>query len=290
MVGIWFFLNLLLGVIFLSFSTEEKKVLRKNLNENQSKWIEITKMMTTAEPLKYSSPQSGIKKHVLNIISSSAFKLIIWISLFMNVCLLTIYYDNQSKELTSIVNFAYYLLWTFYLSEMILKIYALGFCPYIYQNQHKIEILIVLCNFTHILLINSSVLGSIQDDYTKLCITKLLNMFRLTILLRIIRLVKSIENLFNSLKFAFPLLFNLILILLMTLFIYSLVGCLLFNSVTQGKIVDDYINFGNVFYGMMTLFKCVTCDNWADIMLDFSKSPPDCIENVDCGSSKKNIC
>ena len=36
----------------------------------------------------------------------------------------------------------------------------------------------------------------------------------------------------------------------------------------------------------MTLFKCLTCDNWADIMLDFSKTPPNCIENVDCGSSK----
>ena len=285
-VGIWFFLNLLLGVIFLSFSTEEKKILKKNLTENQAKWIEIVKTLANIEPLGYSIPQRGLKRQIFNLINGVYFQFLIMISLILNVAFLLMYYDNQPKELTQITTFFYVLIWSLYFSEMVLKCFSYGFFPYLSQYQNKIEALIVVCNCIYMVFLNLPLKTLIVDNYSRLCIMKLLNFLRLTILLRIIRKIKSIENLYNSLKFAFPLLFHLILLLLLTLFIYSLIGCLFFNSVNQGNIVNEYINFKNVFYGMMTLFKCVTCDNWADIMLDFSKTQPNCKENIDCGSSK----
>lgn len=286
MIGIWFFLNLFLGVIFLSFSTEEKKILRKDLNEHQSKWIETTKMIANAEPLNYLIPRKGMKKHISKILNSFIFKILVFLCLAVNFGLLLIHGDNKSTEIFITFDFVSYCIWTFFFSEMIFKIFSNGFFTYIYQSKNLVEMLIVICNFIHIILINSSVVMSIQDSYIKLCVVKSLNLLKLTVVLRIIRNVKSVENLYNSLKYSFPLLFNLILIVLITLFIYSLIGCLFFNSVMKGKIVDDYINFKNIFNGMMTLFKCLTCDNWADIMIDFSKIPPNCIENVDCGSSK----
>jgi len=283
-VGIWFFLNLLLGVIFLSYSIEEKKILKKNLNENQTKWLEVIKIITTTEPLKFSIPQKGIRRQIFNMINGVPFRAAVAISLIVNVAFLLAFHEGQSMEMTYFMNLFYYFIWSFYFMEMVFKVFSYGFCSYLSHFQHKIEILIVICNFVDIVCSDIFINYLFNDNNLQLRFSKLTILLRLTIFLRVVRYMKSIENLYNTLRFAFPLLFNLFLIVTLVIYIYSIIGCQYFNSVITGNIVDENINFANVFNGMMTLFKCVTCDNWADIMLDFSKTPPDCIEGVDCGS------
>ena len=96
---------------------------------------------------------------------------------------------------------------------------------------------------------------------------------------------ESFNTLMATLYLTIPLMLNMGIILWIIIFIYSIYGCFLFSEVIQGKIVDDYINFKNFIYGMMTLFRCATAEDWIQIMKDHSKDLSNCIPSIDCGSS-----
>lgn len=61
-------------------------------------------------------------------------------------------------------------------------------------------------------------------------------------------------------------------------FIFSVLGWFLFKDVTDGDAIDDYNNFSNFGYAMLTLFRCSTGEDWALFMFDLSRTGPDCIE------------
>ncbi len=52
------------------------------------------------------------------------------------------------------------------------------------------------------------------------------------------------------------------MILIITHYFYAVVGCALFSNInspiTAGTTLNDYVNFKNLFFAMMTLFKCTT--------------------------------
>ena len=244
------------------------------------------KLIINTDPLNFSIPQKGLRREVFNLVNGAYFKVTIYLSLLFDVVVLISFFEEEPIKMQNFSSYFRYFIWCFYFIEMVFKIFSYGFCAYLSENHHKIELLIVLCNFFDIVFSNIVIKYITTDDYFRLRLLKVMNLFELTIFLRIIRYMKSIENLYNTLRFAFMMLFHLFLTIFMTIFIYSIIGCLYFNSVIKGKIVDDNINFKNVFNGMLTMFKCVTCDNWADIMMDFSKTPPFCQDGVDCGSRK----
>ena len=61
---------------------------------------------------------------------------------------------------------------------------------------------------------------------------------------------------------------NVLSLILLIFLIYAIYGCHLFGNINKGDYIDDYINFKNFFYAMMTLFKISTVDNWFPIMND----------------------
>ena len=69
---------------------------------------------------------------------------------------------------------------------------------------------------------------------------------------------------------------------MITIFVYANIGAFCFGDIMEGVILGEEINFKNVLFGMLTLFKCLTCDNWVDIMYDvinFQKDGKESIRN-----------
>jgi hypothetical protein len=66
----------------------------------------------------------------------------------------------------------------------------------------------------------------------------------------------------NILNFYNREIFWSFMILVTTHYFYAVVGCALFNDIntpiTARANLDDYVNFKNLFYAIMTLFKCTT--------------------------------
>lgn len=288
-VGIWFFLNLLLGVIFVNFSTEEEKISNPYLTDVQIKWINIQKKLLGVGPDKYVHFKNRIRKTIFRIVTSNKLNYLTNFVVFLHALILCLYNENDSKETKNNSLIFSFLFTCFYLFEFSLKIFCFRLKVYFNNKKYRIEFIILVACILYLFEKVFPLLSFIQNEFFTLRIEKILNLLQLFVLVRLYRLMKGINDLIRNLKYYFGNLISLLLILLVIFFVYGLIGCFLFKSVKSGKIIDEYFNFQNFYFAMMTLFKCATCDNWADIMLDLAKTSPNCIENYNCGSCKKKI-
>lgn len=69
-------------------------------------------------------------------------------------------------------------------------------------------------------------------------------------------------------SFAFPFLLKILFILLMIMIVFAFYGVMLFGHIDKGLVLDDMINFKNFWLAMLTLFKCVSGDDYRSIMND----------------------
>ena len=98
---------------------------------------------------------------------------------------------------------------------------------------------------------------------------------------------QGIRKIGHTIFLAMPKLFNILALVILILFIYTILGCFLFSQAQRLNIIlDDYINFKNFFYGMMTLFKITTADNWSLIMHELSLQFGNCLINFNILSLK----
>ena len=87
---------------------------------------------------------------------------------------------------------------------------------------------------------------------------------------------------FNTFVITLHALSNIGGLLLLFIFMYSILGMILFGQVKRNGIMNAYINFENFFNSFMTLFIVATGDSWSAIMASFtfSNTPSSpCINN-----------
>lgn len=71
-------------------------------------------------------------------------------------------------------------------------------------------------------------------------------------------------------------------------FIFSVLAVFLFGHITDGEIIDEYVNFNNFGYAMLILIRISTGEDWNGIMYDTMNTRDDCLPNT-CGSSYASI-
>mmetsp|Transcript_9959 Transcript_9959/g.9849 ORF Transcript_9959/g.9849 Transcript_9959/m.9849 type:complete len:437 (+) Transcript_9959:611-1921(+) len=90
----------------------------------------------------------------------------------------------------------------------------------------------------------------------------------------------------ETIQYSLPAMMNVFALLLLVYFIFSILAYSLFNEVTEGAIIDEYINFKNFGNSMMTLISLSTGEDWNYVMQDCSYTDEDgCIPGKTCGSS-----
>ena len=280
LIGIWLFLNLLIGVLFVNFIKEQKKQQHRFLSENQIKWLEMTKAMLKVNPYKQNIATSTLTRIFKILLESEVFKQLIKLSMVINFIILGLYSEYNSKMFSSILKNFYLYFTLLYTFECVLKISVYGLNGYFSRKTHRLEFLIAIA------YILDQLIFIFLSDVKSVKILRTLVIFKIIFLFRILSKIKILENLGRTLFFSVPLLFNVFTLYIILLFIFAIIGCFSFKGVTKGKVIDDYVNFKNFIYGMMTLFKATTGDNWAQIMFDTNKILPNCTKTIDCGSSK----
>jgi hypothetical protein len=78
------------------------------------------------------------------------------------------------------------------------------------------------------------------------------------------------------LSFSMPYLMKILSLFIAILLCYAYAGCQLFGKIVKGEIMDEYLNFHNLFLAMLTLFKCSTRNNWRHILVDCTSHNPYC--------------
>ena len=81
---------------------------------------------------------------------------------------------------------------------------------------------------------------------------------------------KSLNLIFNTFLITLHSLVNIGGLLLVFIFMYSILGMMIFGNVKRNGIMNDYINFENFAHSFVTLFVVATLDNWHSIMAAFA--------------------
>jgi hypothetical protein len=100
-----------------------------------------------------------------------------------------------------------------------------------------------------------------------------LRIFRIS---RLFKLLKSkrldgIKKILKTLKYAFSGFVNLFALLAIVLFIYSVMGVFLFRDNSVEEIYqNEWVNFDNFGWAMLTMFRCSTGEDWHQFMVKYS--------------------
>ncbi|KAJ9443790.1 Muscle calcium channel subunit alpha-1 [Diplonema papillatum] len=118
-----------------------------------------------------------------------------------------------------------------------------------------------------------------------------LRVLRIGRVFRLIRRAKNLQKLFGTLIHALPSLANVSLLLLVTFFIFGVVGVELFGTVLREDDnvgLTEYSNFKNVAFALVTLYQVSTTETWTDVMQDcmIDESSSKCKESENnCGTN-----
>ena len=86
--------------------------------------------------------------------------------------------------------------------------------------------------------------------------------------------------------FSIPSLTNVILLLILIFFMFSILGNFLFNEIIRGEVIDDLKNFTKFDNAFLLLFAIATGEDWNKIMFDCSRTEADgCIRGETCGAA-----
>ena len=113
-------------------------------------------------------------------------------------------------------------------------------------------------------------------EYTGFPIYVQLKLFRLIRLKRLIdtKPLRLMKRIVDTLKFSFPTILNMLMLLLMNYLLFALVACYLFDKTVVSKDYENEIyGFRNFHVALITLFRCSTGEDWPSVMYAFGDSP-----------------
>jgi|LauGreDrversion4_2_1035121.scaffolds.fasta_scaffold116014_2 hypothetical protein len=174
-----------------------------------------------------------------------------------------IHWYEQSEEVFNFGEYCNYVFTGFFMLEAAIKLIAFFPVAYFKDAWNTFDFVIVIGSFISLFIrANSSV--SIKGAFT------ILRSFRVLRLLRLLKKAKSLQIIFNTFVITLHSLVNIGYLLLLFIFMYSILGMILFGEVKRNYVMDDYINFENFYNSALTLFVVATGDTWSDIMAAFT--------------------
>jgi len=120
-------------------------------------------------------------------------------------------------------------------------------------------------------------------------LARIMRVLRVSRILRLAGKNPGLQALLQTITMSVTALANVFLLLLLVLFIFSILGWFFFSNIIEGDVISEYKNFTNWGKSFLLLFIIATGENWPVLMYDCMKTPPNCTDGVDCGTSNAPI-
>ena len=283
LIGSYFLLNLLVGVIFYNFNKAKRNEQNKSLlflTEEQAKWLNIQKMIAQVKPdfLSLRKPKNPIRLRAFHIVTHRYYEKVITFLITINTIVIALYHDPAPPYFNYILDNFTMIFQILYVLEVVIKILGLGFKAYWYDSWNKYDFFLTCFSVIDVTFWSQDIRSLISP------MLFVFEIFRILRILRLLKIFKGLQKLLETLLFSLPPLINVGALLLLIIFIYAILGVSLFSNIVHGEIVDDYNNFKNFGFAMLVLFKVMTGDEWFHIMFDLYHKPAGCEASNTCGS------
>jgi hypothetical protein len=265
------FLNLFTGVLFFQFSLAQKRGHLSFLTQNQQHWIRIQKKIVRLRPQKASVVDtSKSRKGLIKFTHSRLFEVINFIVILGSLVIMALDYDDSPhsyEDMLKRIDIGFSLV---FLLEAILKILAMKFSGYFSDPWNKFDFFVMLLG------VIGNIIENFFNDSVKVFnvgpkVLRSLRMVRIVRILRILKRFKNMVTLIQTLVISLPMILNIFALLMLIFFCYAVLGSFLYSEVKQEGIIDDYVNFKNFAFAMLTLFKMSTGDEWSLIFSQLAK-------------------
>uniref|UniRef100_A0A8C7U2E2 Sodium channel protein n=1 Tax=Oncorhynchus mykiss TaxID=8022 RepID=A0A8C7U2E2_ONCMY len=278
--GTFVMLNLFIGVIIDNFNQQKKKISRKNIfmTEEQNKYYNAMKKLGSKKLQKpIPRPKNKFAGIVYDLITNQFFEVFIIVLICLSMVTMMVDTDDQSEEKDSILFFINLVFIFIFVAECILKL--IGLRQYYFTvGWNILDFVVVILSILGLLLADL-----IEKYFVSPTLFRVVRLARIGRVLRLIRGAKGIRTLLFSLRMSLPAIFNIGLLLLLIMFIFSIFGMSNFAYVKKEAGIDDMINFETFGNSIICLFTITTLAGWDSVLSPMmSSTPPNCdpyIEN-----------
>lgn len=104
---------------------------------------------------------------------------------------------------------------------------------------------------------------------------------KLARILRVTRIVKlagkapNLQAIIQTIQFSIPALVNVLFLLLLFFFMFSILGNFFFSSVIKSEVISENKNFHNFLSSFLMLIALTTGEDWNKVMFDCALMPED---------------
>ena len=243
------------------------------LTEEQKTWVETMKRAIESKPTKLVArppPSHHRRTRAWAAIHSTKFEVFIMVTICLNTLVMMMSSRDMSQELKSFTNGMNYLFLGVFVVEAMLKLFAMG-AGYFTLWWNRFDFFLVVAGLV-------GVVGGIGP------LASLLRIFRVARVFRLVRTSQNLMNIFRTLVYSIPSMFNIALIFCLIMLIFSILAMNLFANIKRGEFLSEDANFESFFMSMQTLFRAATGESYNGMMHDCMVQEPYCSDaEGNCG-------
>ncbi|CBJ26318.1 Voltage Gated Calcium/Sodium Channel subunit alpha [Ectocarpus siliculosus] len=274
LIGSYLVMNLFVGVIIDNFNKMKSKAEGDGVlvTEEQQSWIKTQHMTHRLRPLKrVTLPGDPVGNWCYKVSHHKWFDASVMICIVLNTIVMAMQFFGQGNVYTRCIEGANYSFSFIFTVEAIIKILAFR-RAYFIDPWNRFDIFIVIGTN-----LGLAMLWMTGRSYGS--IATIIRTFRIGRVLRLVRGLESMAQLFNTLLLTLPSLGNVGALLFLQFFIYAVMGVQLFATVGLRGAVDEQANFQTFWGSMVLLLRFSTGENWNGFMYDMVAEREDCVSN-----------
>ncbi|KAK3287065.1 Caveolin-2 [Cymbomonas tetramitiformis] len=268
-----FFLDTIIGIVVDSAQNIKGAADFPDLSPPLKEWMLTLRGIHAMSPSKtLHMPKNRLVQAIYYAVNSEEFDGIIQSAIVLNCIVMMLTHYGESEEYAAVLEMLSFGFTVVFFSEMVLKLVVLR-VVYFWDGWNCFDFFIVGTSIVEVLL--NGILPSM----------KFLQTFRVLRLVRIVRRIKGVGQLFEALYRSVGGLVHVFGLMLLVFYVYAVCGVTVFGEVKYQHFINSQCNFSTFPQALMTLFRIATGESWNGIMHDLRISEPDCDSSQgNCGS------
>ena len=280
LIGNYFCLQLFIGSITANFEKSRRKLGGlTGMTKAQQEWVLTRKIMTAIKPkLRSVRPKSLFFGALYDVTMHWMFESFITAIIILQCVVLSMTYFGQDDMYGDTIDALEITMTTIFAVEMVMKVISLTYKVYFQDVWNRIDFVIVICSVA--VLLNSVITGAGNQ-----AVVNVVRVLRIVRLLRVLKSLESLQILLDTVAFTIPGVINVSLLVLLTVYIFSVVCVQLFAKVAYNNSYYEDANFRTFGIAFTVLYRFLTGDNWGQFVVDLSQNSPGCVANPSYNAS-----
>eukprot|EP00002_Diphylleia_rotans_P018406 TRINITY_DN3563_c0_g1_i4.p1 TRINITY_DN3563_c0_g1~~TRINITY_DN3563_c0_g1_i4.p1 ORF type:complete len:1670 (+),score=301.84 TRINITY_DN3563_c0_g1_i4:113-5122(+) len=255
MVTTYFMINLALAVISSSFDTFKKA------EQDTASTSDDTQLLSLgSSEIMPPWNQNPIVLRLHQIVHHSIFTSLITTSILLNAVVLAIETPSISPQAQRQLETANTAFTYIFLTELVLKVGALGFRAYFSEKFNAFDAFITIISVVELAFVGGGYVTTLR----------LLRLVRVTRILKAFKAFDSLRMLAYTVVKSLAAVVNLVFVLLIFMSVFSLLGMEFFGGKLDRK--EYRTNFDSYPIAMISVFQVLTAEGWSDLMYGCMKS------------------